>query len=287
MMLAVLVVGLWLARQVKLARDQREAVTAIERLGGTVGYRPTSLSRRLANGPMREFARWLRRIAGDDLFCTVERVYSSGDMTAHTSELSDEQLVHVERLPGLELLYLLEQFDATDERLARLRRLGDLVGLFVWNAEEVTDLGAAHLATLTSLKSLEVWESKITDEGLARLATLPRLETLELTSDWITDAGLARMKGMKALRLLSLTGSRITDEGLMQLAGLANLRQLSISQTAVSQAGILRFHATRPKVLITWSTRDAPAKAAARRTVAGGGSASVGQAVFDAARTSP
>ena len=64
LMVLMLVLGCgfgWLAYEIKMVREQREAVTAIEKLGGSVYWKPAS------GGMIRTAVAWVGKLLGQSL----------------------------------------------------------------------------------------------------------------------------------------------------------------------------------------------------------------------------
>ena len=78
--------AVWLGVVINRAREQREAVKAIEALGGEVAY-DWAWDVKTPKGPTGPA--WLRRLIGDDFFQTVERVsfYNASDCVAAIPDL--------------------------------------------------------------------------------------------------------------------------------------------------------------------------------------------------------
>lgn len=136
------------------AERQRRAVAAIGKLGGVVDYKKPAASETF---PVALLRRWLP----PDYFGEVESLYLSN------TGVTDAELTHLERLPGLRYLNLYYS-GVTDAGLVHLERLTRLERLSLTNAQ-VTDAGLAHLHGLTSLRWLYLNNTRVTDEGLARL----------------------------------------------------------------------------------------------------------------------
>ncbi len=68
LLVVLTVVCLWLGRQVERARKQREAVDAIQAVGGTIEYDW------LRRGEPRRGPVWLQRLIGDEFFQGVDAV---------------------------------------------------------------------------------------------------------------------------------------------------------------------------------------------------------------------
>ena len=100
--LAVAVPCSWMAVEMKAAKEQQEAVAAIEKLGGGVrydwDYHP--LSQAIAKRPGQE---WLRKLLGTDLFTWDVRGVFFGN------EVTDEELARLAGLTQLRWLSLGQQ----------------------------------------------------------------------------------------------------------------------------------------------------------------------------------
>ena len=117
LMVVMLVFGCgfgWFAYKIKRAREQREVVKAIEKLGGYINERTTS------GGVAWATVTWLGRLAGEDL---------ASDVT----------------------MLALSETQVTDAGLEQLRGLTQLCLLDLCNTE--VEAGLAHLTGLTQLES--------------------------------------------------------------------------------------------------------------------------------------
>jgi hypothetical protein len=93
----------WLAVKMQQAKRQREAVAAIEKLGGTVFWsEPSGLA-------------WMQSLLGDDLFRHVESVY------LNDTEVTDAGLEHLTGLNMLQVLSLY-QTKVTDAGVKKLKQ---------------------------------------------------------------------------------------------------------------------------------------------------------------------
>jgi internalin A len=193
----------WFIRSVRL---QREAVAAVERARGHIGYEWEYQDDQPVPGikPRAPAPEWLLRWVGVDCLYSVVSVGLYG--------------------PG------------TDADLDRIGKLGHLRQLNILGAQ-VTDAGLAHLEGITGLRALYLSNMPITDAGLDHL-TLSKLRWLSLQNTAITDASLAHLRGSADLEFLSLNGTRITDAGLVHLSGLTSLTELSLENSAVTDAGL-------------------------------------------------
>ena len=150
--------------------EEEEAIAAIKALGGKFEVaRP------------REFDEL------PEMLGTMVLEYPSGP------DVTDAQLVHLKRLPKIEILILINT--------------------------NITDAGLVHLKGLTNLQVLVLNGNRITDAGLVHLKGLTKLKWLFLPNTWITDAGLVHLKGLSSLKKLILNDSfaKVTDAGVKQL----------------------------------------------------------------------
>ncbi len=215
----VLVVGGCLGWIVRSARIQREAVAAIENVGGLVRYDGEGT---IGNDiPERELwaPRWLGDLIGVDYFGHVISVVPDSSSTANDSTL------------------------AAVGYLTRLRELSVSRTL-------VSDAGVAHLIGLSELSSLSLPDTQVTDAGLAHLRVLTKLKALGLSKTQVTDAGLTHLEGLTELGILWLDHARVSDNGLSHLTGLNKLWVISLDGTQVTDAGVKDIQRALPKVKI-------------------------------------
>lgn len=99
----------WLAYKIKEARERREAVKAIEKLGGGVGYWPVS------GGMVRTAAAEVGKLLGEELSVDPRVVRLS------RTQVTDAGLVHLRGLTSLRVL-LFEDTEVTDAGVAELQR---------------------------------------------------------------------------------------------------------------------------------------------------------------------
>ncbi|MHC4401521.1 MAG: hypothetical protein ACYTG0_17755 [Planctomycetota bacterium] len=167
--LVVLPFGIWLGVQSYRASRFRQAVEAIEAMGGRVGW---------DRGP-----EWLHSLFGEYFCVRAPRVtYPRG--------ASDEALVHLGDLRGAETLDLIGT-QVTDAGLAEVARLRGLETLALAGAP-ITDTGVAQLPTLEQLSTLYLDYTAVTDKGLQALARLPALDELSLVDTHVTKGGASR-----------------------------------------------------------------------------------------------
>lgn len=153
LLIAILALSLplsWFAVRLQRARRQREAVAAIEGLGGNVQYeRP--------QGKQHPLFLRLRDLLGQDFFDRVTLVYLQGNVT-------NADLEHLTALLDLERLIL--------------------------RSTQITDDGLKHLQAVVSLRFLELISTSITDVGLTQLEALPNLQRLTIDDADVTPEGV-------------------------------------------------------------------------------------------------
>ena len=209
----------WLAVEMKRAREQREAVEWILKLGGVARYRfyvtahPT---------PM-----WLTDGFGVTFFADVVEV------TLDNTQVTDVELRHLKGLTQLEDLYLAN----THVTIKGVGELQQLQGLSLAGTK-VTDAGLEHLEGLTQLRKLCLDDTKITDAGLEYLTRLTQLDELSVVNTQVTDVGLVHLKGLPKLQFLHLGKTQVTDTGLQRLQGLKQLRWLFLDKTQTTDTGL-------------------------------------------------
>jgi hypothetical protein len=167
----------WLALRAQEAKREREAATAIEKLGGIVEWSEPS-------GPG-----WLRTVLGDSLFVHVEALLLFG------TQATDAELENLRALSQLRELSL-DCIDEADAVLEKLRGLRQLRKLSLTNSG-VTDAGLEHLTTLYQLRELYLhYDFNITDKGLEHLKGLRQLRVLSLgCGSQVTDSGVKGLEG--------------------------------------------------------------------------------------------
>jgi hypothetical protein len=267
-MLVIVLLGIWLGWQVNKAREQREAVAAIQRYGGWVHYDYEFVNGKLTPGRSPWAPRWLRRMLGDEFFQEVRQVslvYDDSTGQRFDNEnvgACDDVLARVARLPGLKSL-LLKETQATDAGLRHIGKMTGLEELFIWDAESVTDAGVARLASLKNLKMVHISRSNLTDRSLALLSSLPRIETLSLQQNHFTDEGLARLDGNGRLKRIpiGLGDGRITDAGLAHLKDFKSLEVLDIQNSQVTARGLDQLVKDLPDLKELWLSDQVVTKA--------------------------
>jgi len=189
----------WLGMTARQASKQREALGAIQKLGGSYNY---YVSR---EGSSLNPPKWMRKLFGDDFLNDVQAVALTGSKV-------------------------------TDAELADLRELEQLQGLDLESCTSITDAGLEHVRRLTRLQVLFLDGTQVTDAGLTYLQDLKQLEELSLGQ--VSDVGIVQLKEVRQLRVLHLNGTQISDGGLIPLRDLPNLETLDLGQTRITDAGL-------------------------------------------------
>jgi hypothetical protein len=127
----------WVAAKMQQARQQREVVESIKKLGGGVRYDyHDGVCDPKEHPPVPA---WLLAVFGDDFFAKVVGVGFFG------TDISDDDLAVLEKLPHLEFVQL--------ERVP------------------ITDEGLNHLKGLRNLRSLSLTQTGVTWKGITELLT--------------------------------------------------------------------------------------------------------------------
>jgi len=129
---------------VERGRKQREAVEAIEALGGQVYYEYQSSGGQEPPGP-----KWLWELIGEEYFVSVVSVFLSNPL------VTDVVLEHLKGLTNLQVLGL--------------------------STTQITDAGLEHLKGLKKLGWLLLDNTQVTDNGVKKLQqALPNVVHLKL-----------------------------------------------------------------------------------------------------------
>jgi hypothetical protein len=256
----LLVLGLgfgWFAYKVKQAREQRDAVEAIQKAGGQVSY---DYGRADASR-----TKWLQDLLGRDFFFDVSGVYLNGTGVSaellrearedgQTSQLryfdahmTDDELAVLKKLPRIKDLTLCNT-KVTDAGLANLTDLRQLSRLHLIGC--FSDTGLKHVERLPRLRELSLRGTRVTDDGLKRLQGFARLQHLDLSDTQVTDTGLEHLTQLKQLRTLDLHDTKVTDAGLRHLNCLRELGELWLEGTQVTDTGLAELQRTLPGALI-------------------------------------
>jgi hypothetical protein len=163
LLLLILVIALWLGHIVYKARDQREAVAALQKFGGFVHYDwefvdgPVKVPRghsiwmpswgKLTPGRKPRVPYWMRRALGDEYFQSL----------AHVSLYVDIKKGHADST--------WVNMGPADYALAKLSTQTSVRTLQI-GGEQVTDQNLAHVGQMTGLEELSIsWGFHLTDKG--------------------------------------------------------------------------------------------------------------------------
>lgn len=245
LMLMVLLVGLWLGWRVEKARTQREAVTAVHRLGGTIEYDYTFDEKGYFQpGGRPRGPEWFWRQLGPEYAGEVHNV--AFDMR-HARQITNLSCLDgLTRLRSLSLDYASE---ITDAELIHLEPMQHLQSLWLGDSQ-VGDAGLARLKDHAEIEDLYLGGTRVTDAGLVHLGRMKDLRVLFLNRTKLSDAGLARLAGLKRLKRLMVSGAGITDQGLDYLMGLSRLELLDLDGTGVTDAGVAGLKRALPKLQV-------------------------------------
>jgi Leucine-rich repeat (LRR) protein len=234
LLVLVLVIGIWTGWIVRQARIQREAVAAIDNVGGIACARYDSdLKPGSSRNQLSSWKKWIEEYIGIDFvdYVAVVQLKSSGneaDWQQAVNRLTDLGQVRVLNLMGRYV---------NDDVLAQLEGMNCLELLMLQHTGN-SDAGLAHVQNLTNLKTVYISGSRISDAGLAHLKGLTKLSDLSLQWMQVSDAGLMHLRGLTNLSELSLSGTNVSDAGLAHLSRLTNLSRLALGHTHISDAGL-------------------------------------------------
>jgi hypothetical protein len=187
----------------------------------------------------------------------------------HDSDVSDDGLESVTRLPKLHFVHLAGT-QVTDVGLRALARCPQLMELYLQNTR-ITGEGLADFGSQGPLRELSLSDTSFTPAGwrhLGRLQLLTRLSLRNVPIDGQASAELGRLSGLGFLMLsacdlsddelarlvngsmvtdLLLTENPLTDDSLPQLAKMRLLEGINLTGTQVSGRG-LRCFANSPSL---------------------------------------
>ena len=243
MVVVVLLIGVllgWIARVVRTAQAQRDAVTAIQKSGGSVCYDWEWRNQAQIEGGKPWAPELLVDVFGADYFGHVTVVY--------LLDASDRELLQLESLVQIQWLVIVDPH-ITDASLVHLKPLTRLRSLTL-RGEKVTDAEIDQLKGLTNLEWLDLGDTQVTDAGLSDLEGLTKLSVLSLMNAQVTDDGLVRLRGLTNLTELILLNTKVTDAGLTHLKGLTNLSKLHLGETQVTEAGVNELKQALPRLTV-------------------------------------
>lgn len=223
-------VVLWSVFEFRRATRQRDAITAIRRIGGWSFYNcefddTGTLTKSGPSGPL-----WMQRILGRDFFGRVDAV----------------TLAPNDKLDGLPKLSEMsaQPVELTDTRLRPLCQLRDIKWLALNHTCATDDFLEIGLRSWPKLERLWLTDTRITDAALQHIASSTRLERLWLDDTQVTDSGMHYIRNLSGLKYLSLQGTQVTDEGLKHLLNLNELVALRVIRTNCTFSGLLHLLTT-------------------------------------------
>lgn len=150
----------WLSVRMERAKQQREVVEAVMKLGGGVRYDyHDSVCDPAEHPPVPSL---LLHLLGDDFFSNVVGVgFFSPDV------LADDDLALLGDLPHLDFVELV-RVPISDNGLLNLKGLHSLTYLNL-TGTSISDAGIDHLKTLRKLKRLDLTATNVTAEGVASI----------------------------------------------------------------------------------------------------------------------
>ena len=266
LLLLIVVIALWLGWIANKARQQREAVAALQEFGGFLHY-----DWEFVNGPVKvpegnlvwtptwgKFTPgrkpwapdWLRRPMGDEYFQSIAHVSLCVDITKQRAEAisvnmdpADDALRKLATQTSVRTLQLGGE-QVTDENLSYVGQMTGLEELEISWGFHLTDKAFGHLRRLKRLRILEIGDSKMTDASLAVIGELKNLEELRLGGVGFSDRGLGYLEGLTRLKQLCFNedgAKQITDAGLESLKNMKDLESLVMDGANVSDKAIAKL----------------------------------------------
>jgi internalin A len=271
LLIVMTVLCIWLAIQVNAARRQKEAVTAILKVGGEMWFDYQSVpppfgeqvdlaidQHALLPGPD-----WLRSRIGDDYFRNVISIAIKGKI------ITESDLKQLSKLPQLKKVFVNNTKIVPDgTSIAQSKATENIDNPFGNPPSPSTTNSAARsvagrlirdddlvvFENLNRLTDLVLNDAEIKGSGLKSLLNLSQLSSLGLVNSQVEDAGLERIGKMVNLKSLVLNGAKITDAGLKQLQELTNLESLSLNGTDISDDGLDHLSSNRISLLMLRNT---------------------------------
>jgi Leucine-rich repeat (LRR) protein len=273
MFVVVTALCIWLGIQVNAARRQREAVTAILKIGGEVLFdyqsvppppgEDVDLAVDLHAAPPGP--EWLRSRIGDDYFRNVISVAIKGKI------ITESDLKQLSKLPKLKQVFInntkivpdgtpIVQSKATENE-GRDNPFGTPPSPSTVNSvagstvgRRIRDDDLVAFESLNRLTALTINDAEIKGSGLKSVLNLSQLASLGLVNSRVEDAGLEQIGKMVNLKSLSLDGAKITDVGLKRLQELTNLESLALIDTDVTDMGPEHLSSKNVKLLMLRNT---------------------------------
>jgi hypothetical protein len=206
LLLLVVVIAIPLGWKVNRARNQRDVVAELENLHAGIKY-DYEVGKSYGGGANESppGPQWLIDRLGKEYFVEVFQV------TVGASQVTDETISLIARLPEVKYVSL-------------------------HSPGGITDKGLVHFARMHNLVGVDLFSDRITGTGLVHLTGLERLTMLSVLG-WATDASLEHVSTLKRLESLWLYEAvEVTDEGIAHIAKLTNLRGLGSEVAGMIQA---------------------------------------------------
>ncbi len=175
----------WLAVEMKKVREQRKAISAIEKLGGTAYFMYEVYDAKSGWLARPSTPEWLRRLLGNEFF---DNVYG---VTIASNVFADAAMQEIGVLNGLQQLSFWSS-NLTDVGMERVTKLVELKDLNLDNTQ-ITDRGLKHLEDLVQLEKLSLCDTKVTDSGLVHLKSLIHLHYLDVIATGVTSGGFLKL----------------------------------------------------------------------------------------------
>ena len=140
--------------------------------------------------------------------------------------LTDAVVARIARMEHVTRISLGGSSELTDEGLMQLARMPQLeyLNLSAYPGDNLTDRGLEVLRHLPNLRVFEMtWQRGISDAGVANLRYCPKLEQVNLMGSPTGDGAIEALQGMAHLRSFS-TGRLVTDAGLPLLHNFPQLK---------------------------------------------------------------
>jgi hypothetical protein len=281
LLLIVLAIALWLGWIVNKAREQREAVRALQKFGGFVHYDWEFVNGRVkvpqgnllwmpswgkfTPGGKPWAPDWLRRALGDEYFQSIAHVSLYVDIKNQVASATwvnmgpaDDALRKLATQTSIRTLQIGGQ-QVTDANLSYVGQMTGLQELSIAWGRHLTDRGFMQLSRLKRVRILEVDNSKMTDAGLEAIGKLTNLEELRIGGAGFSDRGLAQLKGLTRLKTLWFVHGdhQISDASVESLKSMPALEDLAVVGWHVSDEGIAKLRELKNlKTLIIGLSKD-------------------------------
>jgi len=145
----------------------------------------------------------------------------------HGSQLKDEDLQWILRLPKLQTLYIGDNEQLTGKSMDTISKVHTLTRLSLQGLRKIDNECVGKIAGMNSLRYLSLEKTGVRDTGLKQLSRLKNLVALNLASLDITDKQLDYLK-LPNLQMLVLRKNKITAAGLKKLSAWPTLVLLDV-----------------------------------------------------------